>query len=37
MSTKKNRFHRACANVEDHLNYTKLSYFSLRQLVDEDV
>ena len=37
MSTKKNRFHRACANVEDHLNYTKFSHFSLRQVVDRGV
>jgi hypothetical protein len=34
MSTKENRFHRACANVEDHLNYTKFSYFPPRELVD---
>ena len=37
MSTKKNRFHRTCANVQDHLNYTKFSYFALRQVVDREV
>ena len=31
----KNRFHRACANVEGYLNYTKLKYFLLHQVEDK--
>jgi len=35
MSTNKNRFHRACANVEGYLNYTKSKYFLLLEVVED--
>src|SRR4051812_14012158 len=28
MKTKKNRIHRACANVDGNLNYTKFNHFA---------
>jgi hypothetical protein len=35
MNTLKNRNHRACANVEGYLNYTKLNHFWLPQLAEK--
>jgi hypothetical protein len=37
MNTFKNRNHRACANVEGFLNYTKLKYFWLHEVAERAV